>query len=232
MGVWLFRCEVKHYNITSRRSQRCLIVAGSLAPPQKCIHSQNALLSRGAGAPHSCHPGSPRHDRHIAWSSRSPRAWAKFGLSASDRSQCLGSRVWSGLTRPSLSKAATSTIPMVFVVGVGPVRSGLVASLNRHRGNATGVSILSAALAAKRIELLHELLPTAAVIRFAGQARRHGAASTSQRLHPHVLHHAAPNNVQKLHYDHLSEPQVTQFLTERGRRPTFSLLPDTLFLSR
>jgi putative tryptophan/tyrosine transport system substrate-binding protein len=102
-----------------------------------------------------------------------------------------------GIPSALAAKAATTTIPIVFLVGIDPVRLGLVASLARPGGNLTGINAFNTELAAKRLELLRELVPGA--IRIAvlvdptnvpgtdSTLRDVGAAARAMGLQIHVL---------------------------------------------
>ena len=76
-----------------------------------------------------------------------------------------------GSASSKVAKAATVTIPILFVTGDDPVKQGLVASLARPGGNLTGINIFSLELGAKRLELLRELVPAATRIGIASHGR-------------------------------------------------------------
>jgi putative ABC transport system substrate-binding protein len=102
-----------------------------------------------------------------------------------------------GLPAVLAAKAATAILPIAFYVGVDPVEMGLVASLNWPGGNLTGVTGLSVELVPKRLELLHELVPTATAMALlvnptnpnaVTQTRELQAAARTLGLNLHVLH--------------------------------------------
>ena len=136
----------------------------------------------------------------------------------------------AGSTASALAaKAATQTIPIVFVVGSDPVTAGLVASLNRPGGNLTGASILNVDVAPKRLELLHELVPTATIGALlvnpanpysVPEALEAQAAAHALRLQLHVLNASNKNEIDTA-FATLHQQRVDAFLV--GADPLFFL---------
>jgi putative tryptophan/tyrosine transport system substrate-binding protein len=81
-----------------------------------------------------------------------------------------------GEPSPRAAKAATSTIPILFIIGSDPVKAGLVESYRRPGGNITGINILTDLLEAKRLGLLHDLVPEATTVGFLWNPRFASAA--------------------------------------------------------
>jgi putative tryptophan/tyrosine transport system substrate-binding protein len=103
------------------------------------------------------------------------------------------------------AKQATTSVPIVFQVGVDPVQLGIVASLSRPGGNVTGITNLSVELAPKRLELLHELVPAASTIAVLInpsspvaniQSQEIQAAARAFGLQVHVLHASADRELE------------------------------------
>jgi len=102
------------------------------------------------------------------------------------------------------AKAVSATIPIVFAVGSDPIEQGFVASLNRPGGNLTGVSMLTVRLAAKRVEMLSELVPNASVISmlinpntptYATETKEVEAAAQSLGRTIHLVHAANERDI-------------------------------------
>jgi putative tryptophan/tyrosine transport system substrate-binding protein len=129
------------------------------------------------------------------------------------------------------AKAATATIPIVFGVAGDPVQLGLVASLARPGGNATGVNFLSEEVAAKRLRLLHELVPKA--VRVAVLVNSANAAATENTLRD--LHEAAPIiglQIQVLKAGTTGEIDAAFAMLARERPDALFVGPDGFFSSR
>jgi putative ABC transport system substrate-binding protein len=80
------------------------------------------------------------------------------------------------------AKAATTTVPMVFILASDPIKLGLIASLNRPGGNATGVSLFAVTVEPKKLELLHQLVPRATAVGVLTNPRNPNAETISKDL--------------------------------------------------
>ena len=126
------------------------------------------------------------------------------------------------------AKAAITTIPIVFTTAADPVQLGLVGSLGRPGGNVTGSTQLNVEVAPKRLELLHEVIPTATAVAVLLNPSNPNGELTWRRLQP-----AAGVLGIKLHRLHVSSDFAAVFATLlQMRADALVISPDSLFTSR
>ena len=129
------------------------------------------------------------------------------------------------------AKAATATIPIVFGVAEHPVKLGLVASLARPGGNATGVNLLSAEVVAKRLGLLHDLVPKAVRIAVLVNPANSSTAEATLRDIPEAAR-ALGLQTQVLNASTRSEIEAAFATLLRDRADALFVAPDGFFTSR
>jgi putative tryptophan/tyrosine transport system substrate-binding protein len=129
------------------------------------------------------------------------------------------------------AKAATATIPIVFGVGEDPIQLGLVASLARPGGNATGVNFFSQEVVAKRLRLLHELVPKA--VRIAVLVNPSNASINKSALQ-NVQDAAFTNGlqIQIVNAETITEIDAAFTTLSRERTDALFVAPDAFFISR
>src|SRR6516165_4535966 len=129
------------------------------------------------------------------------------------------------------AKAATTTIPIVFSVGEDPVRLGLVASLARPGGNATGVNFFLGEITGKRLGLLHDLVPKAARIAVLVNPANAQSAETTQREITEAAR-AIGRQIQFLHASTSREIESAFATLVRERADALFVAGDPYFVSR
>jgi putative tryptophan/tyrosine transport system substrate-binding protein len=126
------------------------------------------------------------------------------------------------------AKAATTSIPIVFQVGGNPVEDGIVSSLNRPGGNITGITRFNLEVAAKLVEFMHELLPTARTLAFLTNPTNPGTADPETR----ALEGAAGTFGVRLLTVHMTEAaEIEDIFASLGKRGVSGLIVsgDSLF---
>jgi putative ABC transport system substrate-binding protein len=130
-----------------------------------------------------------------------------------------------------VAKAATTTIPIVFSVGEDPVKLGLVASLARPGGNATGINFFAQEITAKRLGLLHELVPKAARIAVLTNPANTATAESTLRDIPDAAR-AIGLQIQVLNASTSSEIEAAFATLVRDRADALYVAGDIFFSSR
>jgi putative ABC transport system substrate-binding protein len=130
-----------------------------------------------------------------------------------------------------VAKAATTTIPIVFSVGEDPVKLGLVASLARPGGNATGINFFAQEITAKRLGLLHELVPKAARIAVLTNPANTATAESTLRDIPDAAR-AIGLQIQVLNASTSSEIEAAFATLVRDRADALYVAGDSFFSSR
>ena len=136
-----------------------------------------------------------------------------------------------GTLAASAAKAATTTIPIVFGVGEDPVKVGLVSSLARPGGNATGINIFIWEVAAKRLGLLHELAPSAVRVAVLINPGNVPSAEATLRDLPDAAR-AMGLQIQFLNASTNREIEAAFATLVRDRADALFVAPDTFFISR
>jgi len=137
-----------------------------------------------------------------------------------------------GFTAAALAaKAATTTIPIVFGVAEDPVKLGLVTSLGRPGGNATGINLLSAEVVAKRLGLLHDLVPKAARIAVIVNPANSSTANATLRDVSEAAR-ALGLEIQVLHAGTSRDIEAAFATLVRERADALFVAPDGFFTSR
>jgi putative ABC transport system substrate-binding protein len=137
----------------------------------------------------------------------------------------------AGIAAALAAKAATATIPIVFAVGEDPVRLGLIASLARPRGNATGINFFTQEVVAKRLRLLHDLVPKAVRIAVLVNPANAPAAEATLR----EVREAAPAlglRIPILNATTIGEIDAAFAILARERPDALFVPPDAFFTSR